>query len=213
MKNLIRIDSTYPIDNLLQFCNHSLGDLRPGAVNMNPVNWENNPASFLYLLYIEKRYDGAGNGYLIYLQDGQIVSGGGFSQSDIAPYMSHLSSRSYTIPNIRLPLVHGAIHDMSIDISKDEGRAGAFSSVNEYNLRFLSGYLKLNDPKNYSTYHFKDGKHYSKPGIRIHPMKSAGPLLLKDTKQWIGYMIWDESYRKDFEERIKKLDFLENSID
>lgn len=209
MKKLLRIDSSYPIDKILPFCNHAIDDPRPGAVNMTPVDWENNKSSFLYLLYIEKRYDGPGNGYIIYTEDDEILCGGGFSVSDIDPYMTHLSSRSYTIPGVVLPRIHGDIHSMSIDISMEEGRHGAFSSANEYNKRFIPGFLKINDPKNYPTYEFKDGKHYGKPGIRIHPMEPAGPLLLKGTKQWILYMIWYEEHRPHFQSVLDNIRWTE----
>ncbi len=209
MKKLLRIDSSYPIDRLLPFCNHAIGDSRPGAANMTPIDWENNTASFLYLLYIEKRYDGEGNGYIIYTEDDDILCGGGFSVSDIDQYMTHLSSRSYTIPGVVLPRVHGDIHTMSIDISMEEGRHGAFSSANEYNKRFIPGFLKINDPKNYPKYYFEDGKHYGKPGFRIHPMEPAGPLLLKGTKQWILYMVWNEDHRSDFLKVLETIKWIE----
>lgn len=198
MKKLVRIDSSYPIDKILPFCNQAITDNRPGAANMSPIDWENNPASFLYLLYNEKRYDGLGNGYILHIEDDQILCGGGFSVSDIDPNMTHLSSRSYTIPGVVLPRVHGDIHTMAIDISENEGRHGAFSSANEYNKRFIPGFLKINDPTNYPKYFFKDGKHYGKPDFRIHPMEPAGPLILKGTKQWILYMIWNEAHRASF---------------
>jgi hypothetical protein len=198
MKKFLRIDSSYPIDKILPFCEHSINDPRPGASNMSPVNWENNNASFLYLLYHEKRYDGAGNGYIIYTEDDHILCGAGFSVSDIDPYMTHLSSRTYTIPGIVLHKAHGDIHTMSIDISEEEGRYGAFSSVNEYNKKLFYGYARLNDPKNYPKYFMKDGKHYGKPNIRIHPMEPFGPVMLKGTKQWMQYILWNEAHRASF---------------
>lgn len=203
---LTKIDSSFPFEKILPFCEESIGDDRPGAVNMSPVNWENTPSSFLYLLYKEKRYDGKGNGYIIYERSDRILCGGGFSVSDIDDRMTHLSSRSYTVPDVRLPRVHGAIHDMSIDLSIEAGRSGAFSSLNEYNAHKIPGYININDPKNYPTYFMENGKHYAKPGVRIHPnMKMFGPMLLKGTKQWIAYMIWEESHRKDFEKIIENL--------
>lgn len=209
MTALQRIDSSYPIDKIMSFCNHSIDDPRPGASNMSPIDWENNSASFLYLLYIEKRYDGSGAGYVIYEEDGNILCGNGFSKADIDEKMTHHSSRTYTIPGIRLPRIQGAIHDFTIDTSMSEGMSGAFSSVNEHNKRFVEGYLHINDPKNHKGYFFKDGKHYAKPGIRIHPMEWAGPLLLKGTKQWINYQIWDESHRQSFLDTLERIKWME----
>jgi hypothetical protein len=176
---------------------------------MLSVDWENNPSSFLYLLYVEKRYDGDGNGYIIHERDDKIICGSGFSVSNIDEKMTHLSSRSYTIPSIRLPRVQGAIHDYAIDISKAEGRHGAFTSFNEYNKRFVDGYIHINDPKNHKGYFYLDGNHYAKPGVRIHPMEIAGPLILKGTKQWIVHMMWNEAHRSNFLEALEPIKWVE----
>jgi len=36
---MIRIDSNYPIEEILQFCKESQNDIRPAAVNMDFVDW------------------------------------------------------------------------------------------------------------------------------------------------------------------------------
>ena len=54
---MIRIDSNYPIDEILQFCKESQNDDRNGSVNMDFVDWETKPHTLLYLLYKEKRFD------------------------------------------------------------------------------------------------------------------------------------------------------------
>jgi hypothetical protein len=100
MIDLEKIDSSYPIEKILPFCEESLRDPRPGAENMSPVGWEKNKSSFLYLLYVEKRYNGNGNGYIIHKKDDKILSGSGFSVSDLDEKMTHLSSRCYTIQGI-----------------------------------------------------------------------------------------------------------------
>jgi hypothetical protein len=205
MTQFLRIDSSYPIDKLLPFCNRSINDTRPGADNMSPVGWEENKASFLYLLYGEKRYNGNGNGYIIYVDDGEILCGGGFSRSNIDPHMTHLSSRSYTIPGLILPRIHGQIHDLAIDISIESGQYGAFDSANEYNMRFAEKYSTINDPKNHPGYFMQDGKHYAKPGVRIHPMTPDGPFLINGTKQWITYMIWNEAHRASFLKTLENI--------
>lgn len=209
MTKLINIDSSYPIDKIMPYCTEAITDTRPGAINMSPLKWETNPSSFLYLLYIEKRYDGPGNGYIIYEKDNKILCGGGFSVSDIDENITHLSSRSYSIPSVLLPRIHGKIHDLAIDISIAAGRQGAFNSVNEYNKHFIEKYTAINDPTRYPGYFIQDGKHYAKSGIRIHPMISAGPLCIKGTKQWITYMIWNEEYRETFVNTIKKNQWIE----
>lgn len=206
MNMLRRIDSSYPIDKLLPFCKHALSDSRPGAQNMSPVNWETNNASFLYLLYIEKRYDGNCNGYFIHERDNTILCGNGFSASDLDPKMTHLNSRCYTIPGVQLPRIHGEITDLIVDISIREGQQGAYTSFNDYNKRLVDGYMYINEPSSHKRYFMENGKHYARPGVRIHPMtKGKVPYLLKGTKQWIIYMIWEESYRETFESMMHNL--------
>ena len=206
MIELEKIDSTYPREKILPFCEASLGDSRPGAQNMSPIGWEEDPASFLYLLYKEKRYDGKGNGYVIYKKDDKILSGNGFSVSDIDEKMTQTGSRTYTIPGIKLPRVHGALNDYAIEDSMENGRFGSFSSVNEYNVKYILGYIALNDPKNHPGYFMENGKHFAKPGVRIHPtIQSAGPLRIRGVKQWIGYLIWNESHRESFLKTLESI--------
>jgi hypothetical protein len=205
MIDLEKIDSSYPLEKILPFCEASLGDPRPGAENMSPVGWEKNKSSFLYLLYVEKRYNGNGNGYIIYKKDGRILCGSGFSVSDIDEKMTHLSSRSYTVPGVTFPRVQGAIHDLAVDISMENGRFGAFSSMNEYNYRLCPRYIEINDPINHPGYFMENGKHFAKPGVRIHPMQSDGPFKIRGAKQWIGYMIWNEEHRESFLQTLESI--------
>jgi hypothetical protein len=90
------------------------------------------------------------------------------------------------------------IHDYVVDISREAGFYGSFSSLNEYNIKFVDGYIKINDPNTFKTYFYQDGKHYAKTGVRIHPMKKAGPVIIKNTKQWIMYQVWNEVHRESF---------------
>ena len=210
MIDLEKIDSTYPLEKILPFCEASLGDLRPAAQNMSPDGWEENPASFLYLLYKEKRYDGKGNGYVIYKKDDKVVSGSGFSVSEIDEKMTQTGSRTYTVPGINLPRVHGALSDFAVDNSMENGRFGSFMSVNEYNIKSYHRYIALNDPKNHAGYFMEEGKHFAKPGVRIYPtIQSAGPLRIRGVKQWIGYYIWNETHRETFLKTLESINWIE----
>jgi hypothetical protein len=210
MKKFVIIDSSYPIEKLLPFCDHAITDPRPGAENMSPVDWEENKASFLYLLYCEKRYNGLGNGYIIYIENDNILCGSGFHESSIDSNMTHLSSRSYTIPGIQRPRAHGDIHTMAIDRSIEIGRHGAINTVNEYNRRFLN-YIAINDPANYPKYYYKDGKHFGKPNFRIHPYKlpDNGPFKINYTKQWMLYMMWNEHYEETFKKILENVRWID----
>lgn len=205
-----QIDSTYPIDQLLPFCNHAIDDPRPGATNMSPINWENTRSSFLHALYVQKRYDGLGNGYILYRRDGEILCGGGYHESNIDSHMTHLSSRSYTIPGMQLARAHGDIHTIAIDRSIEAGRYGAINTANEFNKRLL-GYLAINDPSNYPKYYYEDGKHFGKPNFRIHPytLPDNGPFKINYTKQWMLYMIWNEHYKETFKKILEDVRWID----
>jgi hypothetical protein len=73
MRKLVRIDSSYPLEELIEFCKNAESDTRPGAKNMDYVDWENKPHTFLYLLYKEKRFDGEYGGYIICKENEQIM--------------------------------------------------------------------------------------------------------------------------------------------
>ncbi len=192
MRTIHRINSSYPIEDLIDFCKKSEQDGRPAAENMVYGHWENKPHTFLYLLYNEKRFDGPENGYVICKEDGNVICGQGFYLSEIENMMC-CGVRSYTIPGAHCAHIQGDMNDVVFDIARSVGVDGCFYSLNEYNLRFVDGYIKINDPKNFpSSYRDDTGQWWSKPGRRIYPFKSYGPIYLKGTKQWIIYHLFDE---------------------
>ena len=120
---MIRIDSNYPIEEMLEFCKESQNDTRPGAVNMDFVDWENKPHTLLYLLYKEKRFDGPTNGYVMCKKEGRIVCGHGFYVSEI-DRMVCMGCRTYTVPGINCHALQGDIKDFIFDIARENGIEG-----------------------------------------------------------------------------------------
>ena len=193
MRTIHRIDSSYPIEHLIDFCKKSEQDHRPAAENMVYDDWENKPHTFLYLLYKEKRFDRPENGYVICKEDGNVICGQGFYLSEIENMMC-CGVRSYTIPGAHCAHIQGDMNDVVFDIARSVGVDGCFYSLNEYNLRFVDGYIKINDPTNFPSSCRDDiGQWWSKPGRKIYPFKSYGPIHLKGTKQWIIYHLFDEA--------------------
>ena len=193
MRTIHRIDSSYPIEDLIDFCKKSEQDNRPAAENMVYDDWENKPHTFLYLLYKEKRFDRPENGYVICKEDGNVICGQGFYLSEIENMMC-CGVRSYTIPGAHCAHIQGDMNDVVFDIARSVGVDGCFYSLNEYNLRFVDGYIKINDPTNFpSSCRDDTGQWWSKPGRKIYPFKSYGPIHLKGTKQWIIYHLFDEA--------------------
>lgn len=207
MRTLERIDSSYPIDKLVDFCKGAESDARDAAHNMVFNDWENKPHTFLYLLYKEKRFDGPKNGYIICKENDKIICGQGFYLSDI-DNMVCCGVRSYTILGENCVNTHGDIKDMVFDIAKEAGARGCFFSFNEYNKRYVDGYIKINDPCNFSTsYQDEQGQWWSKQGRKIHPFSAYGPILLKGTKQWIIYHLWDQTQEQQLLEELRKMDY------
>lgn len=207
MRTLERIDSSYPLEKILPFCRDAIDDARPGAENMSPEEWGKKPHTFLYLLYIEKRFDGPKSGYIICKENDKIICGQGFYLSEI-DNMVCCGVRSYTILGENCVNTHGDIKDMVFDIAKEAGARGCFFSFNEYNKRYVDGYIKINDPHNFSTsYQDEQGQWWSKQGRKIHPFSAYGPILLKGTKQWIIYHLWDQTQEQQLLEELRKMDY------
>ena len=211
MRTIHRIDSSYPIDDLIDFCKKSEQDDRPAAENMSYEDWENKPHTFLYLLYKEKRFDGPKNGYLICKEDGNVICGHGFYLSEIED-MICCGSRGYTILGAHCAHTQGDMNDMVFDIARSVGVAGCFFSFNEYNMRFIDGYKKINDPQNFPrSYQDEAGQWWSKHGRKIYPVSSYGPIMLKGAKQWILYHLWDLAEKPKLLEKLRKFDWNEES--
>jgi hypothetical protein len=209
MRKLVRIDSSYPLEELIEFCKNAESDTRPGAKNMDYVDWENKPHTFLYLLYKEKRFDGEYGGYIICKENEQIICGHGFYLSEIDKVIC-CGSRGYSLLGKNCANVHGDIKDMIYAYAKTSGAIGCFYSFNEYNKRYVDGYIKVNDPSNYiSSYVDDDGQWWSKNGRKIHPHQSYGPIRLKDTKQWIVYYLFNPSNQTYMLEQLKTIDWHE----
>jgi hypothetical protein len=211
MKNfMIRIDSNYPIEEILQFCKESQNDTRPAAVNMDFVDWETKPHTLLYVLYKQKRFDGPANGYVICKKDDRIVCGQGFYASEI-DRMVCVGTRSYTVPGINCSALHGDIKDFVHDVAKENGMAGSFISMNEYNKRFVDGYTKINDPANFKTsFCDEDGQWWARKDRKIHlSIPHHSPIKLNYVKQWIIYHLWDSSYAEQLNAKLKTLEWID----
>lgn len=208
MRTLSRIDSSYPIEELVEFCKNADLDSRNGARNMEYDDWENKPHTFLYLLYKEKRFDGELNGYVICKENNQIICGAGFYLSSEIDKMICCGVRSYTLLGKNCSNTHGDIKDMIYDIAKEANARGCFYSFNEQVKRYVDGYGRVNDPSNHpSSYIDDNGQWWSKDGRKIHPQKSHGPIRLKDTKQWISYHLFDTSEQASMLEQLKQMDW------
>ena len=207
------INSSYPLWQLLSFCESSIGDKRPNAVNMDPINWENKPHTFLYCMYKEKRFDGPKAGYLVKIHNNQIVAGMGWYPSDLDSNIYALC-RAYTKPGYLQGLsVKNAVmtNEMQFaieDTAIGQGYKGGCISVESYNKKKLDNMIAVNNPKRYPEYRKIENngiviKEYREPGIRMRQMFYAGKYYIRGAEQHLCYHLFDTEYKKEFTEKIK----------
>lgn len=207
---IIRIDSSYPILPLVEFCTKSIGDSRPNSINMDPRNWEDKSHTFLYLLKKEKRFDGPKAGYLIYIKNNEIVAGMGWYPSDWDENM-YVQCRAYTIPrylkNVSVsnaPLTNDLTWCMEDTVIK-QGYKGGCVSVEKYNKKIIDTAIRINNPSRYPEYRKINNIEYRKPGVRMRQQKYAGLCVIKNTEQHLMYHLFDDTYEEEFLEKIKNV--------
>jgi len=203
------INSAYPLLPLLEFCQHAIEDKRPNAVNMDPIDWENKPHTFLYLLYKERRFDGPKAGYVIYIKGKEIVAGIGWYPSDWDDNI-YVQSRAYTIPgylkNVSVsnaPLTNDLTWFME-DTTMLQGYKGGCTSVEVYNKKIIDTAIKLNTPERYPLYQKVNRVEYREPGVRMRQQKYAGKYTIKNTEQHVMYFLFDPTYEQEFIRKINE---------
>jgi len=210
------VNSSFPLLHMLEFCSNAIGDDRPNAVNMDPIDWENKPHTLLYLLYKEKRFDGPRAGYAIKTEGGRIVTGHGWYPSDWDSNI-YVQSRAYQVPGYLrskgLGLTASAITSELFFVLEDcaiqQGYLGGTVTLEHYNESFLHKGVKLNDPSRYPEYsEERKGnlivKQYRKPGVRMRQSKMCeGTYLIRNAEQFVYYYLFDWTYEKQFLENLE----------
>jgi hypothetical protein len=89
--------------------------------------------------------------------------------------------------------------------------AGIFTSMNEYNKRFVDGYIKINDPANFKTsFCDENGQWWARKDRKITPCVAYhSPIKFNQIKQWIIYHLWDSSYEEQLVAKLKTLEWIE----
>lgn len=206
----IEIDSSSPMDDVMQLCQRSLSDTRPGAANLDPTDWENKQYSLLYLIYIEKRFDGIGSKYILYKEGDDVLAGAGYCRAQFDPNIVHTQVRSYAIPGRNTNVAQSYFTTIAIENCKKQGLKGGIICFNEYNLRYQQKIYRTNRPENYPNYfQTPDGRHWAREGSEIWPGTIFhAPILLYNTKQWITYYLWDESYEPQLLQNLEAVRYV-----
>lgn len=214
-----RVDSSYPIDKLMPFCEAAINDDRPAAVNMRPEDWQNRPNTFLYCLYIEKRYDGNRACYYIYRENGKIVAGHGYYPFEADPNM-YVQSRVYSIPSHIKPLgrskltTSNMLGSLLADKALTQNYIGSIISLEHYNEQLADKIVRITQPHRYPNYYFDTQivngrvikpRHYKDYGLRTQPMKKYGTCMIKGVPQIVIYHLFDEDYRDELFKNLDKV--------
>lgn len=195
LSDIVYFDSNSPKDLLIELCEEATRDNMPGSQNLSLVNWEKNPATLLYKIYIEKVYDESSRGkYMGVLgKDGKIMCAFGCMPWDKDPNTCLMPTRLYLrttdrgygnkdhyTKRFKVPQL--AMNEQCIRL----GYKATIITHNQYNLFLRESVHRSSREENYMIFDYYDD-----------------PVVVNYTKQWAMYHCFDESYR---EELIEVLD-------
>jgi hypothetical protein len=144
MDEVIRIDSSYnDEDGYLQyFCESSVNDKDPTAVNMAYHDWENKPETLMHQIYKQKVYDEGG--YFCWLKDDKIIGGMGCYPFELDKNVLVFPTRLYMLHNA--PLVRKArimqkLVPVGSNLARDNYRAIVWfvNAYNEWKIKGVRG--------------------------------------------------------------------------
>lgn len=197
---IIPVDSTFPIERMVEFCKASLEDAMPAAQNMSPVRWEHNPQTLLYLIYREGRFEPHKRArYKVVEVNGEIVAGGGYYSYEADPNICLLSTRTYTIPSARNRMWHAEfLLPLSLkDIKELSYKVGLFV-FNEYNLWLRDWIIRIGAGKGVVL-------GYQHADVYRGWSVLENPIRIRDTKQWGLYKMVDPSYEDTFLSKMTEI--------
>lgn len=180
------VDSTTDIELLLPYLREAEKDDHPAAKNMAVDGWEDNPASLLYLLYKEKRYDQEGCWYGIGKLNGEIFASGGISRLHDSN-IGIIGSRGFTLKQHRnhAKYFHWLATRCFWDTCKNY-YAGYVLCYNEYNKKKAHVSVKINQDYVLDSYGYP--VHRKNPERAMLPMKMySSPVIINYTKQYVAY--------------------------
>jgi len=202
---IVRVNSHYPIEDMIEFCNAAIDIKKPATINLETDDWENNPHTLLYALYIERRYDGDRSGYLVCRENDKVVAGAGWSPCVIDPQM-YVQSRSFVVNSMNFHRLSFAISDYAF-YSQYKGGVLTFEP---HNYEFMMRLVDLQAAHAFDPYYEKDRvcgrvfRHtYKKQKTRCLPlMLYPAPVNYRYCKQFLVAHFFDENYRETFVRKV-----------
>jgi hypothetical protein len=191
--NLVSIHDELNFEKIYNFCKKSNSDDSPAAKNMSVEDWENNHASLLNTIYIQKRFDKSKKaGYWFVEEDNCYIAGSGCYPLDTDGNISILGVRTYTLIEYRSKLLHGnLILPKQQELSEQLEYKSLILTFNEYNLWLLKGVESLSSGR---------GKIIGNriPNFYKSWNKLDFKIAVKYTEQWCMYKHIDETYHDSF---------------
>lgn len=188
-KDILYFDSNSPKDLLIELCEEATKDDMPGSKNLSLINWEKNPASLLYKIYIEKVYDDCNRGkYMGVLgEDGKLMLTFGCMPWDKDSNVCLMPTRMYLRAEKRL---QGAAESYTKRFALPQqmmnqeciklGYKATVITHNQYNLFLRDATYRDSREEGYMIFDYYEH-----------------PVIVNYTKQWAMYHMFDESYESE----------------
>jgi hypothetical protein len=157
-ENYILIDSKTPIERIIEFVNEADGI---AAENMYTPDWQNNSATFLYKLYVQKVFDDENMGfYAIYEHDGKVIAGSGVCRLHESNFCIQ-AVRAFTLSKYKKQTM--SFHQWCVRKSWDyinKNYDGYIVCFNKYNKRLFEKAYKINSvsPSKIDTYYYDNNR-------------------------------------------------------
>lgn len=172
------------IEKLTEFCNLALSENKHASrENMQVENWQEKPASLLFLLLKEKRFSKANGGLLLLINNQKIIAVSGYYASSFNSAIYILGVRSWVLKEFRFNLlIANQLLPYQLQRVKNRQAYAAIITFNEANKSFAKLIERSNrNPDSASKFFF--GKQY--PEIYKDMIFWKHPLKIKSVKQWV----------------------------
>lgn len=203
-----KIDSTYPVDEIIDFCKAAIDSDVPATKNLEYQNWDVKPHTLLYTLYKEKRFDGHKSGYFIYKKHGEVVAGSGFYPCDLDNNI-YCQTRSFAI---KKTIDFHKLSFATSDYCFWQGYKGGIITYEPHNKKYAEKLVNVQNKHTKNVYYKKHilnnrvYQHtYKKQGTRCLPLELCDfSIMYRNCEQIITYHLFDENYKQELIQNLEK---------
>jgi hypothetical protein len=193
-------------ERLIKFCQECTKETNNLAnKNMWDENWENNPSTLLYHLYISKRfYSETGEMYVMIKNDKEIIGTSGVYVSNFDSNVAIGGVRAWMLKQYRGKILMNnnrgpyalPIH---IDWTRERGLKTTIFTFNEYSLNLINYFKRIG-------FGFADR---NSEFFNLNFNQIDFPVNIQNTKQWVIYHKIDESYEPNWDKIrwVERVDF------